>query len=660
VRRYAVIFWMVIAFSATAAGGDLTNDDCLACHGNSDFTTTEHGKQVSLYVDAAKFQRSAHQVLGCTDCHSSVTAIPHAAGLKLPSCGSCHSDEGAAYARSVHGKAVAAGNMHAPECSSCHGNVHALLPVSDPTSAVAHRNIPGTCGSCHKQKFVMQQAGVNSAVYVAYEQSVHGKAVAAGSEKAAVCSDCHGSHAILAANDPSSFIFKFNVPATCGKCHTSERAQYVQSVHGIAIANSDWSAPVCTDCHGIHSIQAPVGSAVAVQAVAEMTCARCHQGVRLTREYGVPSNRVSSYLDTYHGLASKLGSTVVANCASCHGSHLILASSNPLSPINKANLATTCGKCHPGATAKFTRFPIHGTTLQAGLGGVIVRWIRDSYIAVLIVVLGLMILHNGIIWRSKLRALRNTEYRPIIRMTHGQRLQHLILLISFAVLVITGFALLSPFSRLADAIGLIDPVRRLLHRVAGITLIGTGVAHIVYVGVHRGGRRALHDLLPDIHDLRDATKNIRYHLGLSGEKPAFGRFTYAEKLEYWALVWGTFIMAVTGLMMWFQVQVTGYLSGWTIDAALTIHYYEAILATFAILIWHFYQVMLDPDVYPMNWAWWDGRMSLAYYRHEHAGDVETIASYSVEQSGDLDENKTGKGAAAGAQEISADSKGPAQ
>ena len=90
----------------------------------------------------------------------------------------------------------------------------------------------------------------------------------------------------------------------------------------------------------------------------------------------------------------------------------------------------------------------------------------------------------------------------------------------------------------------------------------------------------------------------------------FRRFTYAEKAEYWALVWGMFVMANTGLMAWFKVSVGGRVPGWWIDVALTIHWYEAVLATLAIIVWHLYGVMFDPDAYPMNWAWYDGKMSL--------------------------------------------------
>ncbi len=104
----------------------------------------------------------------------------------------------------------------------------------------------------------------------------------------------------------------------------------------------------------------------------------------------------------------------------------------------------------------------------------------------------------------------------------------------------------------------------------------------------------------------------------------FRRFTYAEKAEYWALVWGMFVMASTGLMAWFKVGVGERVPGWWIDVAITIHWYEAVLATLAIIVWHLYGVMFDPDAYPMNWAWYDGKMSIEPYEHEHPLDLLAI------------------------------------
>jgi len=194
-----------------AAAPKPTNEECLACHGDSTMTTDVDGKQVSLYVNQEKFKNSIHGgMLSCVDCHSDVKASPHETTPAKISCATCHSDQQAAYDRSYHAKAIQAGDKQAATCVSCHGSPHELLPASDPNSRVSHANIPATCGSCHGQKFVMEASGHSAGPFNSYLQSVHGKAVAGGSEKAAVCTDCHGSHEVLAASDPKSSIFKFN------------------------------------------------------------------------------------------------------------------------------------------------------------------------------------------------------------------------------------------------------------------------------------------------------------------------------------------------------------------------------------------------------------------------------------------------------------------
>ena len=136
------------------------------------------------------------------------------------------------------------------------------------------------------------------------------------------------------------------------------------------------------------------------------------------------------------------------------------------------------------------------------------------------------------------------------------------------------------------------------------------------------------DLFPTLDDAWGAWQNICYYLGLTSRKPEFARFNYAEKAEYWALVWGMIVMAVTGIMLWAKVLVGNHLPRWWLDVATAIHFYEAVLATLAIIVWHFYQVFLDPDVYPMNWAWWDGKMTLHHYQDEHGLDIEMITGAS--------------------------------
>jgi len=492
----------------------------------------------------------------------------------------------------------------------------------------------------------MESNGETAQPFLSYQSSVHGRAVANGSQKAAVCTDCHGVHEILPASDPKSPISKVAVASTCGKCHTDVANTFTASIHGQAIARGNMLAPTCTDCHGIHSIKRHTdpNSPVAGQNVSRDICARCHQGVRLSQEFGVPGNRVTSYFDSYHGLAAEGGSVVAANCSSCHGVHNILPSSDPRSTINRANLDATCGQCHKGVTQKFTRTPVH---LQAGsrsgdIDSIAVRWVRWIYIPLILLVIGAMFLHNAIIWRSKAVARRRMMNPLMTRMTVNQRWQHLVLLSSFIVLVITGFALKFPDTWFAHTLGMGENLRGVIHRIAGVILIGAGIYHIFYLAIAREGRRLLRDIAPVPKDAFDAWATMRYYLGLSTVKPKFGRFSYAEKAEYWALVWGTALMGLTGIMLWAKVWVGDLLARWWVDVATAVHFYEAILATLAILVWHFYQVFFDPDVYPMNWAWWDGKMPVDLYRHEHELDHELDTDPAAKATDPVKEPSSGK------------------
>ena len=640
----SILATLLCSFSTAPAQPKPKDAECLACH--ADPTPSADGKSTHPAIDAGKMKASIHGASGlaCVDCHKDVKSAPHDKTPAKIACAQCHADEQSAYAHSYHATARKPDGSVPATCTDCHGDAHTILPATDPKSTVYHSNIPTTCGTCHGQKFLMESTGNSNQPFVSYQQSVHGRAVEKGSQQAAVCTDCHGAHDILPANDAKSLINKFNVPATCGRCHAGVQTVFAQSIHGQAIARGNGLAPVCTDCHGIHTIKAPSdpSSSVSSQNLSRDTCAGCHQGVRLTQEFGIVGNRVSTYNDSYHGLASQGGSVVVANCSSCHGVHNILPSSDPRSTVNPANLDATCGQCHKGVTQKFTLNKVHvdldGSQSQGGYqdkGTRAVRYVRWFYVPLILLVIGGMLLHNVIIWRAKLLARRRAQAHCVVRMTPNQRGQHLILLTSFFVLVVTGFALKYPDSWFAAFLGLGEHWRSLIHRIAGVLLIADGVYHVFYVAFTADGRRLICDLFPTWLDVTDAIGTMLYYTGFRKEKPKFARFNYAEKAEYWALVWGTALMAFTGIMLWAKIAVGNAFARWWIDAATAVHFYEAILATLAILVWHFYQVFFDPDVYPMNWAWRDGTMSAEQYRHEHELDTETVNEAAPDPTKDV-------------------------
>jgi formate dehydrogenase gamma subunit len=304
--------------------------------------------------------------------------------------------------------------------------------------------------------------------------------------------------------------------------------------------------------------------------------------------------------------------------------HRILPSTDPASSIYQTNLVATCGKCHPGATDKFAQSKIHVDAAAArtgdGIGERINWWVRRIYLVLIAGTIGLMLAHNGLLFAKKVAARYRAADLSVVRMTFSQRAQHLTLAVSFIVLAVTGFALKFPDSWIAKLLGSNELFRRWSHRVAGVVLLAVGLYHLWYLLTKKDGRQLVKALLPVPKDLADVTANARYLAGLSPEKARIARFGYAEKMEYWAVVWGTIIMGATGLMIWFKMDVTRFLPRWAVDVALTIHYYEAILACLAILVWHFYHVIFDPDVYPVNWACWNGKVSRHWQAEEHPLD----------------------------------------
>jgi cytochrome b subunit of formate dehydrogenase len=632
-----ILLTLALLVLASGAAAQLSNDDCLGCH--SDATAVKdlgNGKTKSVHVDPAAFGGSVHAPLSCTDCHADIQDYPHEPAPGAVDCSGCHSDMVDQWKNSRHAKAFMAGNRDAAGCLSCHGrNAHTIIPKTDPKSSVFHSNIPKTCGTCHGQKLVMESSGLSTTPAFSYKESVHGRAIAANaSSKAAVCTDCHGSHEILGANSEKSTIFKFNIPQTCGKCHGNVATVFNASVHGKAIARGNDRSPVCTDCHGIHLIKPHIDptSSVAEQNIARTTCGQCHGNVQMTKEFGISSSRVTSYEESYHGLARQLGSNKAANCASCHGIHNILAASDPKSMIHKNNLPETCGRCHPGAGQKFVQGRVHLEEIPVedqSFGDKVMNWVSWVYIPLIVFTLGAMALHNILIWVKKARRARKDPTRTVVRMNKRQRIQHFLLLTSFFALVITGFALAWPDSLFAT-ITFGEEIRRVVHRIAAVVMLALGLYHIWYMTATKEGRQGLKDFWFNFKDAKDALGIMKYYLGISKEHPKMGRFTYAEKAEYWALVWGTIVMGVTGLMLWFEVQVSAWLGlpRWWVDVALLIHFYEAILATLAIIIWHLYAVIFDPEVYPINWAWYDGKMREGHFRHEHELEWEKMQKES--------------------------------
>ncbi len=421
-------------------------------------------------------------------------AHPAFAGLKNSDCMDCHSDNTLAITNAA-GRAISlfvdearlkASAHKTNTCVSCHADV----TVKHPDDNVPLK--PVNCATCHEQQTE------------SYNASVHGLAAKAGHRDAATCQDCHDSHEIVPANLPASPLHYSRLAQTCGACHDQEVRDWAMSVHGQALAAGTRDAPTCTDCHSEHKIQALKNTSPEVSAE---VCSRCHASERLNTKYNLPADRVKTFFESYHGLAVQYGSTVAANCGSCHGYHKILPSTDPRSTINKAHLVETCGKCHPGADEKFASGKIH-VDLAAGNGGTdfsakINRWVRRVYLVLIFGTIGAMFIHNALLFLRKVAARYRVAVRPVMRMSLAQRWQHFVLAASFIILAVTGFALKFPDSWLARALGSSEPFRRWTHRIAGIVLLLVGLWHLIYLLSSKDGRRLVCDLFPVKKDMAD-------------------------------------------------------------------------------------------------------------------------------------------------------------
>ncbi len=596
------------------------SSSCVSCH--------EESAHKTKFPD--ELSRSIHKELACQDCHSDKDTVPHKKQAKnffagYEGCGNCHQDEMGQY--KFHGVAKAGSLPDLPKCSSCHGS-HDILPSSDPHSKTNPANMSATCGVCHENIDLVKKYDILVGTPVKmYGESIHGMATKGGIYLAATCIDCHSSdgsaHKILGPGDPQSSINHFNIPKTCGKCHKGVEKDYWEGIHGKRAAQGETDVPVCTTCHGEHGILSPSDprSPVSKARVAEATCAPCHESATLNEKYGLPPGRLASFIDSYHGLKSKAGDIHVANCASCHGVHRILPSSDPASTVNAANLQKTCGECHPNITAKLAATPIHGLH-----GGLRTKWadiIAKVYLFAIVLIIGAMVLH----WLLDLfRQILNLLRRPgqVIRMRPMEVAQHSAVMLTFVALIISGFALRFSQSWLSRFFfGWVGgfQLRGTIHRIAAVLFILTVIWHLVFLFTKRG-RGFFLDMWPKMQDFKFFWDRILYNLGRKDNADCIQRFSYVEKAEYWAIVWGSVVMIVTGILLWFDNWFIRYLPKGALDVSLVIHYYEAWLATLAIAVWHLYSTVFNPHVYPMNPSWITGKVPEEIYLHEHPGHFD--------------------------------------
>ena len=243
-----------------------------------------------------------------------------------------------------------------------------------------------------------------------------------------------------------------------------------------------------------------------------------------------------------------------------------------------------------------------------------------------------------------------------VRMTIQQRLQHLLTIVTFTTLVVTGFPLVYPNWPVWDWIGLGQSAfvfRSLLHRIAGGGLIFVSLWHVAYVMLTEEGSLYFREMMPTLVDARQLVQSVMHKLGVGAalgrrgilmalferspwlrgaEEPLYGKYNWIEKFEYLAIVWGNFVMILTGLSLWFFEAAFALFPKPAIDIIKLVHGFEALLAFLAIIIWHMYCVHLNPEVFPMSRMWLNGRISGKLLRHHYPGWYREIEAERREKA----------------------------
>jgi len=575
------------------ADAPFTNDICLGCHGVEGFEMPgPDGKPRSLYVNPDRFEHSVHGKRLCVECHKNITEIPHKPGTQVR-----------------------------VSCVACHENLWAKAKVEGKT-----------------EKF--KRLGVVIEQIKGYMKSIHARpSLADQSRTNATCYNCHDAHAVFPKGSPEWEKWRMTVPDICGKCHAKERAEYATSIHGeLVLKYGIRSAPVCVDCHTMHDIESPKSASVRV--LITKNCGKCHV------------EQLKTYLATYHGQITALGYGYTAKCFDCHGHHTIKRVDDPRSTVFPTNRVKTCQKCHKNASAGFATFEPHGNAHDYKHYPYL--WIAGHFMAALLFgVFAFFWTHMALWFYREYKDRKERKSRPYVKTAEAEadegkyvqrfgpvwRLAHLLLAMSVMGLVLTGMSVLYGTSPWAPVVmhWLGSPkVAAIMHRTFASIFLTIFLVHLIYFLLHiaREGKSfqwfGPKSLVPRWQDLKDMVLMFRWFFG-KGPRPAFDRWTYWEKFDYWAVFWGFAIIGGSGLTLWFPVQVASVLPGWVFNVATLVHGEEAILAAVFLFTVHFFNNHFRPDKFPLDIVMFTGAVSLEEFKREHAAEYKRLV-----ESGELE------------------------
>ena len=616
----------------------LSDRECQRCHGDALLRRTHGGRTVSLYVNQAEIARSRHARVACVQCHTQVRPSrdrPCAAITAKVDCSICHEQQVAQFRESTHGQLLAKGNPDGPECADCHGT-HGVLGKSDTLSPTFSRNIPGLCAKCHRagQRAAVRYAGKEINPVEHYLESIHGKGLMqSGLTVTANCADCHTAHRELPGKDPRSSVNRKNVAGTCGQCHRGILELFEASIHSARVSKAGKPLPVCSDCHSAHGIVRADLAGFRLQMMDQ--CGGCHKDI------------TESYFETYHGKVSRLGYVKTAKCSDCHGAHDILPIDDRRSRLSRQNIVATCGKCHTGSHRRFAGYLTHATHHDPDKYPFLfwTFWGMTSLLLGTLTISGLHTiawLPRSLEYRKQLKSVENGHGETYVRrFTAFQRNLHLMVIFSFFGLALTGMMLKFSYAVWAQVLSRVFggfEAAGWIHRFCAVVTFA-------YFGLHlwdlvRRKRRSgkgwlwfiMHDegMLFNRNDLREFADSLKWFLG-RGPRPEYGRWTYWEKFDYFAVFWGVAVIGSTGLLLWFPTFFTRFMPGWMINVATTIHSDEALLAVGFIFTIHFFNTHFRPEKFPMDTVIFTGGVPLEEFRRDRPREYQQLV-----ESGELE------------------------
>jgi cytochrome b subunit of formate dehydrogenase len=646
----------------------MADRDCMRCHSRADLHSETGIAASALQVNGEELAGSRHARVACVQCHTDCSPSllrPCTTVSEKVDCSICHTEVVDTYKTSTHGKLAAAESPDAPVCRTCHGT-HGILSKTEIGSPTYPRNVPALCGQCHRvgEKAELRYQGEETKIVEKYTESIHGKGLLeSGLTVTATCANCHTAHGELPAKDPASTVNPQNVAKTCSQCHRGIYELYSNSVHapgfdhgkGAKKAAGDGKGgaalPTCSDCHTAHNIRRTDLSDFRLHIMDQ--CGNCHQDI------------AASYFETYHGKVSKLGYVKTAKCYDCHGAHDILPVWDPKSHLSRANIVQTCAQCHPGSNRRFAGYLTHATHHDPKKYPFLFYtfWGMTALLLVTLTAAGLHTaawLPRSVQFRRELRAgeasgeavAEGPAGAGAQTTTAGRKLYvrrfvpfysklHLMVIVSFFALALTGMTLKFSYTGWARVLshffGGFEAAGR-IHRGAAVITFLYFTLHIWDLLKRKrreaGGLKKLllssNSMLPNRTDLREIAGSLRWFFG-RGPRPAYGRWTYWEKFDYFAVFWGVAVIGLTGLILWLPEVFTRVLPGSLLNVATIIHSDEALLAVGFIFTIHFFNTHFRPEKFPIDTVIFTGRVPLEEFKLDRPREyAELVVSGQLE------------------------------